>query len=112
MQYIFTTTYKFKESYITNNEILEENDVNLNIINIPNEYLINNIDPYDFEKEEQTQFRNINVSGIATFQGNAFFNSDVTSVRADRIISSICAKYPPFSGIGRNRAKRGARGNG
>lgn len=42
MQYIFTTTYKFKESYVTNNEALEENDVNLNIINIPNEYLINN----------------------------------------------------------------------
>ena len=32
---------------------------------------------YDFEKEDQTQFRNINVSGIATFQGNAFFNSNV-----------------------------------
>ncbi len=33
---------------------------------------------YDFEKEEQTRFNNINVSGIATFQGNAFFQNDVT----------------------------------
>lgn len=42
MQYIFTTTYKFVESYITNNEQLEVNDVNLNLINVSNEYLIKN----------------------------------------------------------------------
>jgi site-specific DNA recombinase len=40
--YIFTKSFKFIESYVTNNENLEIGNVNLNLINIENEYLIKN----------------------------------------------------------------------
>lgn len=40
--YVFDKMYKFIESYVSNNELIEYGSVNLNIIDVPNEYLINN----------------------------------------------------------------------
>jgi DNA invertase Pin-like site-specific DNA recombinase len=40
--YVFDKMYKFIESYVSNNEMIEYGDVNLNMINVENEYLINN----------------------------------------------------------------------
>lgn len=41
MQYIFTTNYKFIECYVTNNEKLNDGDVNLNLIEVEDKYLEN-----------------------------------------------------------------------
>lgn len=40
--YIFTKSFKFIESYVTNNENIKLGNINLELINVENEYLLNN----------------------------------------------------------------------